>query len=126
MAEVVSDACCDFGWFYYSSRCVLVIFLAVVEVKRPFWTLQHPTNSQVSMPKKLPTTNSSTIGQQLEGPALQADTVQIQLPVEHGQVQLMDSETNERESEDNSTGRQTSGRVRKRTQVDGSVSVILR
>jgi hypothetical protein len=34
-------------------------------------------------------------------------------------VQLMDSETNERESEDNSTGRRTSGRVRKRTQVDG-------
>ena len=35
------------------------------------------------------------------------------------QEQLMDSETNECEPEDNSTGRQTSGRVRKRTQVDG-------
>jgi len=34
-------------------------------------------------------------------------------------VHLTDSETNERAPEDNSTGRRTSGRVRKRTQVDG-------
>ena len=35
------------------------------------------------------------------------------------QVHLTDSETNERAPEDNSTGQRTSGRVRKRTQVDG-------
>ena len=39
--------------------------------------------------------------------------------LEPSQVQLTVSETNEREPEDNSTGRRTSGRVRKRTQVDG-------
>jgi len=55
------------------------------------------------------------IGQQ--GPALQADTMQI--PLGRSQVHLMDLETNEHAPEDNSTGQRTSGRVRKRTQVDG-------
>jgi len=77
--------------------------------------LSHTRGREAILDSDTPMSPPTTIGQQ--GPALQADTMQI--PLGRSQVHLTDSETNERAPEDNSTGRRTSGRVRKRTQVDG-------
>jgi hypothetical protein len=59
--------------------------------------------------------SSPMIGQQES--TIPAENMYMQS--EHGEVELIGTETNEREPEESSNGRRTSGRVRKRTEVDG-------
>jgi len=69
--------------------------------------LSHTRGREAILDSDTPMSLPMTIGQQ--GPALQADTMQI--PLGHSQVHLMDLETNKCAPEDNSAGWWTSGWV---------------